>query len=189
MEAGSLFCHIPIVLSILGYSSYGLDLRISQKIIDRSKKYNITNKLSDLSVDRIPFLDNYFDLIIFSETLEHFNFYPLNIFKEFYRILKSDGEIFITTPNLLRLNNRIKMLIGRSVNYNIKIDYSLATHYREYTAKEIKFLLSSSNFKNIKIKYRNFYYPNINKIVNIMNLIIGFIFPNFKSNLIVIGEK
>lgn len=64
--------------------------------------------------------------------------------------MKTDGRLIITTPNLVRLNNRIKLLIGKSINYDISINYEYGAHYREYTASEIIYLLETSGFKKIK---------------------------------------
>ena len=189
LEIGSLFCHLPIALNILGYEACGIDLEIKHEIAERCKKYNITNKECNLLKDKIPFDNNYFDVVIFSETLEHLNFHPLRIFQEINRILKINGKVIITTPNLLRLNNRIKLLIGQSINYDLREEYSIATHFREYSSEEIKYLLQKGFFKNIKISYKDFNYPGANKAVFITNKIIGFIFSFLKSNIIAIGDK
>ncbi|MFH1523135.1 MAG: class I SAM-dependent methyltransferase [Patescibacteria group bacterium] len=189
LDIGSLFCHLPIAINMLNHKAYGVDLELRPEIIERCNKFDIINKKCNLSEMKIPFKDNYFDLVIFSETLEHLNFYPQEIFKDIYRILKPGGIIIVTTPNLLRLNNRIKMLIGKSINYDIKDKYSTATHFREYSSKELFYLMKSANFKNLNIYYKDFNYPSNDKFIIIINKIFGFLMPYLRSNLIVIGSK
>lgn len=46
----------------------------------------------------LPFADNSFDLIWSSEVIEHLH-YPDKAREEFMRVLKSDGQMIITTPN------------------------------------------------------------------------------------------
>lgn len=48
----------------------------------------------------IPFKDNMFDCIICSEVIEHVP-YPQKILTEFYRLLRQNGELILSTPNWL----------------------------------------------------------------------------------------
>jgi len=45
------------------------------------------------------FADNYFDAILASHLIEHLND-PMSFLKEVYRVLKPNGRVFITTPNI-----------------------------------------------------------------------------------------
>lgn len=55
--------------------------------------------LLDLNIERIPFEEKSFDLIILSEVLEHL-YNPMFILKEALRVLKKGGYIYISTPFL-----------------------------------------------------------------------------------------
>ena len=190
LDIGSGFCHLTIGVSLLGYKSYGVDLMaMNEATKKRCEDFNLEVKDCDLSEGGIPFIDHSFDIILLSEVLEHLNFHPRRIFMEIYRVLKPGGKIIITTPNLLRLNNRIKILIGKSIHPNIKEDYTSATHYREYSIKELIFLLEDSDFKINKVEYVDFDYPNINKVVKMINRIIGLLRPKLKGNIVIIGKK
>ena len=175
----------------LGYKNlYGIDLCVSNLIMqERAKEFNITIKSCDLSREKISFEDSKFDIALLAETLEHFNFHPKKVFVEAFRILKPKGKFIITTPNLLRLNNRIKCLFGKSINDDIEKDYGPGSHYREYSSKEIKYLLKAVGFKDIKIQYADFNYPNRSKLDKIVNRIIGSIFPFLRPNIVVIATK
>jgi len=191
LDAGCGFCNLLVGCHFLGESNlYGIDNFKSSNVFENKiKNLKINYKYCDFFKDNIPYSNEYFDLIIFSEVIEHFNFYPQRFMSELYRILKPGGKIIITTPNLVRLNNRIKMLIGKSTNYDIKINSDLGAHYREYTAKEIEYLAQRSGFNNIKITYEHFNYPNVNYFVNYLNVLIGFFISTIRSNLVIICEK
>ncbi len=49
------------------------------------------------SLDKIPKPDNFYDVIVNTQVLEHVE-YPQKVINEFYRILKSGGQLFLTAP-------------------------------------------------------------------------------------------
>lgn len=66
------------------------------------KKVDITQKF--------PYPDNTFDLIIAIEVSEHILDHEV-FFSELSRILKPDGQIYLSTPNILSLKSRIRFLL------------------------------------------------------------------------------
>lgn len=56
--------------------------------------------------------DNSFDVIIMTELIEHIG-YPQMFISEISRILKDDGQLVITTPNVHMIGNRLAVLLGR----------------------------------------------------------------------------
>jgi len=175
----------------LGYRNlYGIDLDIDDPLMqERAREFNITIKACDLSKEKIPFDDSKFDVTLLAETLEHFNFHPKRVFTEAFRTLKPEGKLIITTPNLLRLNNRIKCFFGKSINDDIKKDYGPGYHYREYSVQEIKYFLKVVGFKKIEIRYTDFNYPDRSSLDKVINRIIGSIFPYLRPNIVAIAKK
>ncbi len=191
LDIGAHYLHGLLGAYYLGYKNIsGIDLNIFNSIsTDRAKKINAVIKNCDLGEENIPFLNQSFDIVLLTETLEHFNFHPKKVFEEIARVLKPNGELIITTPNLLRLNNRLKCILEKSMNYDIREDYTPGAHYREYSATEIKYLLNIAGLKKEKLIYVDFNYPNRSKIEAMMNKTIGFLMPSLKSNIIIIGKK
>lgn len=190
LEIGSFCGHILLGSKLIGYEPYGCDLREScEKTQGRFAKFNIRNLPCDLSAGALPYEDNSFGVVLLSETLEHFNFHPGRVFKEIARVLKSDGLVIITTPNLLRLNNKVKILIGRSINWDISLPADSMSHYREYSAKEIVYLMAANNIKAQEIIYRDFDYPDIKKFYKFINRIASLFAGSLKGNIVVIGKK
>ena len=190
LDIGSLFGYVCLGYQLIGYKSYGLDLK---KYVDqfatRFDSWGIINQACDLEHELIPFSDNEFDFIMASEVLEHFRFHPSIFFKEVSRVLKPGGHLIITTPNLIRLNNVLKLIAGRSINWDISDKYWDGAHVREFTASEVIFLASNAGLTLEKAEYKNFSYPNLSLIVKIVNKISGFLLPSRKGNLVVILKK
>jgi SAM-dependent methyltransferase len=81
----------------LGIDSYGLD--ISSYAVSKSP-LKIRNKLSVLNIekDKIPFPDDYFDLVTMLGVIEHLQDFEFPL-KEIKRVLKPGGFFFMITPD------------------------------------------------------------------------------------------
>ena len=104
-------------------------------------------KLVDLNDGKLPFKDKTFDLIVASEVIEHL-FKPSIILKEFKRVLKDDGKLIITTPNLLYWGHRLKFLIGR-FGYTEEGPFDVG-HIHFYTYQTLTGDLHKSGFRIVK---------------------------------------
>jgi 2-polyprenyl-3-methyl-5-hydroxy-6-metoxy-1,4-benzoquinol methylase len=86
-----------------------------------------------------------FNVVTCMEVLEHL--YPSwdnidTLFKNIHDVLKSQGKLVITTPNLSRFRNILKLTLGRSIyepleNYQGENPCGKTPHLREYTEKEV----------------------------------------------------
>ena len=92
----------------------------------------------------LTYEDNYFDSVIFSEVLEHLYESPIQILQELYRILKPNGVLILTTPNVMKLENKIKFFLNINIYQDIErfcYNPRYCLHFREYTEKDLKILL------------------------------------------------
>jgi len=64
----------------------------------------------DLNHDTLPYKDNSFDLITFTEVAEHLENHH-TIIREIYRVLKPGGMLVMTTPNILNIKSRIRFFL------------------------------------------------------------------------------
>lgn len=189
LELGSFRGYMMIAASLIGYKVSGVDLdKYVDEIRELSEKYNFINLPLDLEKNILPFSDDSFDVIIFSEVLEHLNFHPGQVFSEIARVLKKNGVIIITTPNLTRLNNIVKLIFNQSINAELDKGFHEGTHYREYTSKEIVYLMSQAGLNNIETSFLNFKYPDLGFKVAISDFISN-ILPKKKRDICVIGRK
>jgi len=182
--------HLSSISSLLGFKVYALDLGDvlnSKRIKQRAKHYNITLNTCNLAKEPIHYRGNSFDVATMFEALEHFNFNPVPIIKEIHRVMRPRGIFVLTTPNLFRLGNKIRILFNK--HEDISIEHPVVGHWREYSGKEISKLMELGGFKKYKITYFNYYIPRNNKIVKLLKKIMTFIFPSLSGDILVIAEK
>ena len=88
---------------------YGVDISVDAVLL--AQKRGIHALTVDLNNSKLPFEDNFFDLVYAGEIIEHL--YDCESFiKECARVLKKDGHLIITTPNLASWYNRFLLLMG-----------------------------------------------------------------------------
>lgn len=81
---------------------------------DLFPEYFYFDKIKCLKSDlthSFPYENSMFDIIIAMEVMEHINDHEV-FFKECNRILKDNGKILISTPNILSLKSRIRFLFS-----------------------------------------------------------------------------
>ena len=107
-------CGEGVILNYLvGKSKFIYGIDISSHLIDILKKRIEKGvNLQQMNIEnKTPFKDDYFDMIILTDVIEHIADLYISI-KELKRILKKNGLIFIDTPNIAKLRNRLKLLFG-----------------------------------------------------------------------------
>lgn len=65
----------------------------------------------NLNNEPLPYPDNSFDIVTCSEVVEHLENYR-RLIAEMYRVLRKDGLVVITTPNVINLKSRVKTLLS-----------------------------------------------------------------------------
>ncbi len=94
----------------------------------------------------LPFAEETFDTVCLCDIVEHLAPQDIpDLLKETARVLKRKGKLILTTPNLCRLENRIRMLLGISPNPTVPVKAYGKTydHIREYSLQEIKAFLQN----------------------------------------------
>jgi ubiquinone/menaquinone biosynthesis C-methylase UbiE len=87
-----------------GYVSVGLAPRLNLIGVDIEKEAiqfcqkNRKGKFLQANLSKLPFQDNTFELIIFTNTIEHLE-YPEEVLKELRRVLKPGGKLLVSTEN------------------------------------------------------------------------------------------
>jgi len=146
LDAGCFPYHLGAAMEMMGYDVYGIS---SGHEPVKSPKIKICN----IESDTFPFKDNFFDLVVCTEVLEHLPQSPLHALKEIRRVLTPRGKLILTTPNIARSINRAKLLLGKNVSYPLHQllendgDGSniYHRHNREYTLKELTTILTHAH--------------------------------------------
>ena len=116
--------------------------------------------------DALPFIDNFFDAVVFNEIFEHLRINPVFTLKEVLRVLKPSGTLMLSSPNLRSLQGLINFLLHNrafSCSANPFLEFNkLATlghmgHVREYTSTEVREFLRDIGFSVTELIYRGRY--------------------------------
>ena len=178
LEVGSYPYIISNELIKLGYDFTGIDK--NDTVYSRIHKCNI-------ETESYPFKDKTFDIILFMEIIEHLGINPLNALKEANRVLKDNGILVLTTPNILRLQNLKNIIFHGKQLETLKSlsqieHFGYIGHIREYTRKELIEILDYCNFKVIKCCM----FEGSN---HILTRFLVTLFPFFRTSIILVCKK
>ena len=126
-------------------------LDLTDLLKDRCEARGVHLRTCDLGNEPIPFEDGFFDLVIFTEVLEHLFGPPSDVLREIRRILRDNGGLILSVPSIATLYNRVKLLLGATPLPNPDEQMKRGWvhgygHIHEYTAKEIASLVENCGF-------------------------------------------
>ena len=161
LDVGTAYGFLPVLLKTSGkWQCEGLELAENIPVYSAfARAHAIPLHAGKLGVTPLPFPDASFQAIVFSEVLEHLRLSPSLVFKELRRLLADNGFLLVTTPNVARLTNIVKLLFGRNPSEpfpkNVVTDNitEYLTHIREYTMGELRELLSCAGFEILNARY------------------------------------
>jgi 2-polyprenyl-3-methyl-5-hydroxy-6-metoxy-1,4-benzoquinol methylase len=171
LDIGTGIGIIPITLNKLGTNALGTDYYIfpennnemfKQSDIDTLKKVwdkNDTEILNNNIYDATPNLpDSQFDVVISEATIEHLKD-PKKFIEKCATLLKPEGYLLISTPNISKLLNRVRFLFGKSPNWPVTEFYNTGNHFtghwREYTVSELRTICKLSNLEIVDTYNKN----------------------------------
>lgn len=171
------------------YSKYGSVLGVDLNLEGIKECKN--KGLNCISCDFFNLPNSYFgkfDVIVAGDIIEHI--FETDLFlQKIYSFLTSDGKLLLTTPNLASFGRRIMLFCGVNpyIEFSTKLpsaDFNVG-HIRYFTFKNLKDLLYSAGFKNIKIQGDRI---NLSGRIFIPNKIARS-FPGLSRNLMALAQK
>ncbi len=199
LDVGCFPYHLPRALELMGHDVYGISSQ-------HEPVHNKNIKVLNIEIDTFPWKDNFFDLVIFTEVLEHIPQSPLLALKEMQRVTKPDGHLLLTTPNIARSINRGKLAAGKSIMYPMadllensgKGSVIYMRHNREYTMDELKQIVDAGSWIVEKAEYFVSYTPFRKRTVadspllwtgKFLNYLVMSAIPSLRDTLLIIGKK
>lgn len=199
LDIGCFPYHIGRALELLDHDVYGIS---SYHEPIRNKNIAIVN----IEKEKFPYKNNFFDLVLCNEVIEHLPYSPIPALREIHRILKKDGHLMITTPNIARSINRAKLLLGKNIMYPTSVFYEnngegnniYHRHNREYTLEELGELFKHVSFSIVQKKYFISYTPFrkraisdslLLKLGKFANYLLMEAIPPLRDTLFVLGRK
>ena len=112
----------------------------------QTERYEFDYLNINVEAEALPFEDGCFDIVIFCEVIEHLTNDPVQALLNLKRVLKKDGLMILSTPNVARLENVARMISGQSI-YDPYSGYGpYGRHNREYTRHELHHLMRKLGF-------------------------------------------
>lgn len=207
-DAGCGWGILALALTFLGYKVEGGD----KYIFERENTYSIQDlegirKLWDeygLKIKNMDILKDdvgkKYGAVISIATIEH-QVNPKLFLSKLKEMVVDGGYIYIATPNITHLLNRIRFLFGKPPQGNLKEFFSVKDggenfvgHFREYTLEDLKKMFEWSGIKIIEAKNKQAIKPKINFgkfrdiYVNLLRLSAYFL-PGTRDANIILGKK
>ena len=111
-----------------------------QTYLSMFRSYNCHLAIVDLLREPLPFPDNHFALVTFSEVLEHLSIHRVNfVLSEIARIIQPGGVLIASSPNQASLENRLRLVKGKSIlDMPNEVAKGIFGHIRLYTPSEMQ---------------------------------------------------
>lgn len=153
LDVGSALGDSLLEAKKLGWKNlYGIELSKYAVIESRKRGLNVKNGTLGSS----KFQSNYFDIVTIQDVIEHLP-NPKAELKEVYKVLKSDGYVFIVTPDIGGFWHK---LLG-SLWYH----YKPSEHIMYFSQKTLAQILKNTGFKNIETR-RTYHIMSLEYIFN-----------------------
>lgn len=169
------------------FNLYWLD--IAENAIKNACAKWIDAIVLDLNNTPLPYKDNFFDIVIMSEVMEHL-FDTDTIIDDIKSKIKPGGIFAITVPNIAKHINRIRLLFGVKMT---DVDYCsgewTAWHIRVYYTSLLKKQLELHGFEILKTSSSFTPHLFMNKWINTLGQYLWDIFPNLGDHAVIICKK
>ncbi len=128
------------------WDAYGVD--ISPEACRTAQRHGLKVHLGELP--QMAFPSKFFDVVLMNQVLEHL-FSPSEYLREVYRILKDDGQLIISVPNIDCYESKLLK--------ECWLDLDLPRHLYHFTPHTLKLMLDRGGFLLDKVSFKSFGLP------------------------------
>ena len=158
-------------------------IELSETALRMAKDNHLNVIKLDLEKDPFPFHESTFDFIIFADILEHLTD-PWKILQQAREILKDDGVMLISIPNMKNYKIMKLLLIYDQWEY-VNAGILDKTHLRFFTKKEAEKLVLTAGLEIIDFRFKK----NRNKVMRLLHFIFGKTVLTFWAEQFLIAAK
>ncbi len=150
LDVGAHWLHQALLYAIDGFEVTALDLPTTFEMA------NVRSLAQAHSIALLPNPDlaqptalasianDTFDVVLFTEIIEHITFNPVAMWREIYRVMRPGARLVVTTPNYYALRGRtwhwgrfLKRFGGGVDVLDILSRHTYAHHWKEYSLREL----------------------------------------------------
>jgi len=162
LEIGSYPGHFTAVLHVLGVPYVSVDIAPERLDLIR-QRFPLDVRRCDIERHPLPFDDCSLSCVVCNEVFEHLRVDPLFALSEINRVLRPDGHLLLTTPNLYAVQQCVRFLAGRGFGNPLEEFNKLRTvghmgHVREYSHREMRNFLEHAGFRVHELRYKHYYF-------------------------------
>jgi len=143
LDVGCYDGNISSLIMQNGNDVYGVD--ISENAIELAKQRGIKAYVANAEHE-LPFSNNIFDTVFAGEIIEHI-FDTQKFLQEIKRVLKANGTIILTTPNLATLGRRLLLLFGKNPIIETSCGKVVLGNRKEDAAGHIRYFVKDTLFE------------------------------------------
>jgi len=163
LDIGPSFAHFAYLVSKY-FNAYGCTVDVEneahRQVSNILEQSGFQCKFANVIEKGIPYEDDKFQLVVFSEVMEHIPVSPTPIMREISRVTKKGGSLYLTTPNAVKLFYRLAFLRGKNpyplFEEHLSFENAYIRHWREYTLPECIDFLEKNGFTHYKSGYVDF---------------------------------
>lgn len=128
---------------------------ISDKFIAPLNQQSIQSIRCNLMEEHHSEAAEQFDVVVLLEVIEHLPVPPYVIFERIKRFMKPHGIMFLTTPNLFRLRNLIRMTLGIEFldRFMLPSAEQGLGHQLEYSADHLRWQIEHAGMKVVVLEH------------------------------------
>jgi 2-polyprenyl-3-methyl-5-hydroxy-6-metoxy-1,4-benzoquinol methylase len=182
LDIGSHDGSISVLIRANGNEVKALD--VSTEAIALAKGKGLDAKAWDIERG-LPYEDGSFDIVLMGEVIEHL-FDVNGVLDEVRRVLRKDGSLIVSTPNLASLGRRIFLLLGKNPFIESSMSGNAAGHVRYFVRDTLVGLLEDHDFR---IDTLSSDVVNFNNSGNSCSARLAAVFPSIGKSIIVRAIK
>ena len=164
LEIGATPGQFTEILATAGYRVTATDLFPEQRAA-LWQRLGVAVQFCNLDEQTLPYPDSSFDVVVFSEVIEHLTASPLHALREMARVLRPGGRLIVSTPNQHYLKSRMRtladVLLARPFEPFGDFQRSMRltgaqryyNHSRLYTMRELCWLLEEASLVVVRTRF------------------------------------
>ena len=200
LELGAAFHHVtPALIKCKGYGEVCCNdiwlgpSQQTRRVVSNTGEEEFVFVVDnfDVQATRWPYPDGGFDAVLCCEMLEHLHSDPMGLMAEINRVLKPEGVLLLTTPNLACGHAVESALKGESPYVYGRFERgggATDRHNREYTAGEVERLASAAGFGVVVLRTMDSWWECRKELLRTLAA-HGFPIARRGDNTILLGRK